>query len=528
MSERFVHVKRVVIPMLTALVLVAQMDVASAAGMEPTDLATLANSGQVVEVVAASGFNQETPDAISMAAPQVAPKVVATLTTKPTPTQASEAKARGEQLDLSTVDVSQFKDWDPNQWWATSGGMKYAVGMGYLVGRGTPGSLEVAAGANVTQAEFITVLTRMCLPSETIQAYAQATLDEYKADMRAEAQQTAPTATLTDQELEARYAQDPDLTWFERQGIRKAADELGLTGAGISSRPTETDCTRAQMARLLANTMKIRGEDTSKINKTRAVNKLTDHHLFDRQGAPYLSYGNDIGIVVGAGLIKGDEHSSFNPGKTMTRGEMAEVVYRLDNPRTANNSTPRDEVLSSTGLGNGQGNIPEVPPSIVEHAPTEEAITIDMRTPTTPHRAPKEGDTVIRPDGTQVVLARDPATGVLGFGQNVGPYLGTDCSKGKGTVGGVVEVNAWVMAAQHNGIWTDPLAAGWYRGCDVPGYEYTYLWTGEWDAIQEATSPNRKGIQGTAGQRDETGLWHYSENLEQWIWDGPGQESPYQ
>ncbi len=231
-----------------------------------------------------------------------------------------------------------------------------------------------------------------------------------------------------------------------------------------------------------------------------------------------------VGALAAADIMKGTSDSTLTPQGPCTVEQSILLVYRLYQRVTANNSTPRDEVLSDIGLGGGQGTIPEVPPSIVEHAPKEEPITIDMRTPSTPHRAPKEGDTIIRPDGTQVILARDPATGVLGWGQNVGPYLGTDCSKGKGTVGGVVEVNAWVMAAQHNGIWTDPLAAGWYRGCDVPGYEYTYLWTGEWDAVKKATRPSGTG---TEGQADSTGLW-VCDFEGDWIWQGPGQESPYQ
>ncbi len=431
------------------------------------------------------------------------PTVASASQVSATPITYEQAQAKGEAVNLEAVDVSQFKDWDASQWWAKSGGVRYAIGMGYIVGRAGP---TVAPYAPVTEAEFVTVLVRACLNQSDIAKYKAQALEEYKQDQRDNAAVEETTAP-TDAEMEYSF-EHGGVNWYVAGGYYNAGKALGIVNGTMNSNATDITCTRAQMASLLVRAMRARGEDTSTIDTGKAMGKMNDRALYSFQSGAYSGYGQDIGIAIGTGLIAGDENRNFNPGATMTRSEMAEVILRLDNPKM-NGAYPRDYAKESvgveqgTGTGTGEGIV----------TPISEAITIDMRNPGS-HREPREGDTIIRPDGTSVILKRDPETGVLGWGQNVGCYLGTYLQ----AEDMVIKENTRVFGSMLEGSVEEKLVGGVYQKCDIPGYEYSYHWYSEWERIKDATYPDYKGQD---GEISENQLWVYDYTMGGWCWRGP-------
>lgn len=118
-------------------------------------------------------------------------------------------------------------------------------------------------------------------------------------------------------------------------------------------------------------------------------------------------YKDYVASVVNAGLIKGDEHQNFNGSKSLTRAETAVIIKGLGGGTTteeAKKPTPVDE----QGL---QLTDPSKP--MVWREKMERKYV----------RQPKEGDVVIKADGTRVTLKLG-AAGVLGVGQNVDIYSG--------------------------------------------------------------------------------------------------------
>ncbi len=126
----------------------------------------------------------------------------------------------------------------------------------------------------------------------------------------------------------------------------------------------------------------------------------------------YDEIGNDYkGFAVIAyltGLLGGvDDTGRFAPKDTLTRAEGATVLYRIvRKDKRLDNFTVKDDEQTNTGE------------------------TVDLSQPITIHegqertnRLAKEGDIVIKADGTQVVLKKGPH-GVLGEGQGVAPDLG--------------------------------------------------------------------------------------------------------
>lgn len=488
MSKSFTRIRRVVVPMLTALVILSQTAPAAFA-MSADDVASLAATNQQVEII------QNMPDnnaAVNLSA----------------------AGASYTVLANNTNIMDQFSDWNKEQggWWFGRESVVFSVTKGYITGKEANGEKFVAGSDTITTGEFVTVLTRMCLDSAKLSQYqadsakAEATkAAEHKAQWIADQQtQDAFDGKTVRSEAELGALYDSSSAKYASHwsaGYMYAAEQSGLlTGTGLTAGDASNKCTRANMAKLLVNALKARGEDVTKANVTKAVAAMSDTLDIQSSGA-----SQEIGTAIAMGLIAGDNNKAFNPSGTMDRASACEIFQRLDNP-----SGQREAVIKQVGLdgsntsinGGGGGNQTVSGP-----------ITIDMRDTSTSHREPREGDTIIRPDGSSVVLKRDATTGVLGYGQNVGAWLNTK------TQFGAVSENAWTDAVTQG--WSDQLAMGSYMKSPIAGQESTYHWTNEWAAIMKSTSPNRAGIKGTEGQVDSTGLWVYRNVLGSWEWQGP-------
>lgn len=117
-------------------------------------------------------------------------------------------------------------------------------------------------------------------------------------------------------------------------------------------------------------------------------------------------YKDYVANAVNAGLIKGDEFQNFNGSKSLTRAETAVIIKGL-------------------GGGTQEAKKPE---------PVADEQGLQLTDPSKPMvwrekmerkyvRQPKEGDVVIKADGTRVTLKLG-AAGVLGAGQGVDIYSG--------------------------------------------------------------------------------------------------------
>lgn len=336
---------------------------------------------------------------------------------------AAEAKAAGEQLDLGSVSIAGLVDWDSSQWWASRDSVKYAIGRGYVNGRKVDGGAEFAGSSPVTHNEFAAVLVRMCVKPENIEACRKEALAQWARFKGLDASKP---------ETDKRFRETEH--WMVAAGYVQAAEKYTIESVTMLGEGGDKPCTRQEMARLICNALRVRGEDNRAINGLEAVKALTDY------GSIMSGRRNDVGIAVGYGIIAGDNAGQFKASETMDRASMCEIIYRLDNPKMSDGMTPRDKVIN-----NMFGDRSQVPndPAYDVNDPTHEVskamresgietdlriiepITIDMRTPEVGHRCPYAGDTVIRPDGTSVVLEFDEKYGILGWGQNCDPWTGT-------------------------------------------------------------------------------------------------------
>ena len=118
-------------------------------------------------------------------------------------------------------------------------------------------------------------------------------------------------------------------------------------------------------------------------------------------------YKDYVANTVNAGLIKGDEHQNFNGSQSLTRAETAVIIKGLGGGTTEEAKKPTP-VADEKGLQLTDPTRPMIWREKMERKYV---------------RQPKEGDVVIKADGTRVTLKLG-AAGVLGAGQGVDPYTG--------------------------------------------------------------------------------------------------------
>lgn len=120
-------------------------------------------------------------------------------------------------------------------------------------------------------------------------------------------------------------------------------------------------------------------------------------------------YKDYVASVVNAGLIKGDEHQNFNGSKSLTRAETAVIIRGL-----GGEVKPLDEAKKPEPVADEQGlQLTDPSKPMVWREKMERKYV----------RQPKEGDVIIKADGTRVTLKLG-AAGVLGAGQGIDIYSG--------------------------------------------------------------------------------------------------------
>ncbi len=139
-------------------------------------------------------------------------------------------------------------------------------------------------------------------------------------------------------------------------------------------------------------------------NQTPNTTAPTNIKDFNSIPAEYKDY---VASTVNAGLIKGDEFQNFNGSKSLTRAETAVIIKGLGGGTTEETKKPTP-VADEKGLQLTDPSKPMVWKEKMERKYV---------------RQPREGDVIIKADGTRVTLKLG-AAGVLGAGQNVDIYSG--------------------------------------------------------------------------------------------------------
>lgn len=140
--------------------------------------------------------------------------------------------------------------------------------------------------------------------------------------------------------------------------------------------------------------------------KNQKIDTTTPASIKDFDSIPN-EYKDLVASVVNAGLIKGDEHQNFNGAKSLTRAKTAVIIKGLGGGTTEETKKPTP-VADEKGLQLTDASKPMVWREKMERKYV---------------RQPKEGDIVIKADGTRVTLKLG-AAGVLGAGQGVDIYSG--------------------------------------------------------------------------------------------------------
>lgn len=177
----------------------------------------------------------------------------------------------------------------------------------------------------------------------------------------------------------------------------KAIEKGIITENEMSRSEMDAPIRREEMTMIMVRCVEGKGESLYG-NATGVTRTLGDYYKTGEYYRTYLikAYSN--------GLIAGKPGNLFDPQGSATRAEAATVLYRIENKDAR--VKPAYKPVSSGG-------------TVVDvNAP----ITITEGAERT-NRLAREGDTVIKADGSSVVLKKGP-NGVLGEGQGVAPDLG--------------------------------------------------------------------------------------------------------
>ena len=171
-----------------------------------------------------------------------------------------------------------------------------------------------------------------------------------------------------------------------------------------------------------------------------------------------------------------ENHSlTFTPRGVLTRGQAATVLYRLITPEN-------------------RGTVDYTMP----------VYSTEIRDPQTwvegeKHAYPKAGDTVIKADGTKVVLK--VSNGILGFGQGVDIITGATSP-----------INGYVFV-EGNASWYDQTP---FVKCPITGEMYSRT---QWVEIERITWPT--GLVGEYDGEVYNTYYKWSEQEQYWNWIGP-------
>lgn len=223
-------------------------------------------------------------------------------------------------------------------------------------------------------------------------------------------------------------------------------------------------CTRQEMAMIMVRALKDNGETANRLVST---SKIADWNSIGTYYRNYVREAYSMGLLAGV-----NTKGTFNPQGTLTRAEAATVAYRMIEKSTR--STPNFDVVESTIVNGHQ--------EFVEGSR---------------HNQCKEGDVVIKADGTRVVLEK--RWGILGAGQGVDIWTGVVTPAG-------VELHVGSNCSDGSPILMDS------RGETHTGME--------WDTLREQAHPSREGHK-TGYDGEVYNIWFTYYDGFGWSYGGP-------
>ena len=341
-------------------------------------------------------------------------------------------------------EVKSFSDVDKTHW-AYDAIMDMAINRGMINGTTSPDANGVGKyepNASMTRAQFVTIVTRYLYPDEL-----------------------------------AAFEKAPDDPWFMGNYVVAIQEGL-LNKSDFALSEMGQPMTRQEMAMVLVRAMAETGENTD-------IQVVKDSRIpdYNQIGTKYREF---VKIAYTKGLINGtDSAGTFNPKGTLNRAQAATVIYRLLEEGTRKPIDVKEESNNQQEQDNG-GDVQPSGYSWVEGQAHD--------------RIPQVGDTVIKADGTKVVLKIGPG-GVLGAGQGVDIYTGYTAN------GRTLKEGMSAISVTGDGT---PLVYNAYSG-----EMHTQT---QWNLIEGATYPGN-GTKGTHGEIRNY-WWQWSDIFMRWAFIG--------
>ncbi len=283
---------------------------------------------------------------------------------------------------------------------------------------------------------------------------------------------TAVRAIGKDSEAKGYQANAPEGSSWS-YGYYKVAEKYGITQKGQFNKDKatrETPMTRAEMAYVVTNAMKFNGESAEKIVPMANIPDLNQCG----------SYMNAVQFAYSMGVLMGvSDDGTFNPNGTLTRAQAATVVVRMV-----------DKDYRGT-------------PDFEEHK-QETPQGVQVFNEGSPHNPVKEGDIVIKADGTRVTLQ---AT-TLSNGQVIyGLFQGVDCITG-------------TIPNPASGVQAKVGDNGWYQGDKttfIKSAKTGEVFTAQqWNQIKKDCMPTGKGSY-DGEERNTYFVW--DEVFQDWVFE---------
>ena len=353
-------------------------------------------------------------------------------------------------------DLKSFSDVKTTHW--AHNAIMDMVEMGLFAGTTTPvnGVGTFSPDTLMTRAQFVTVVTRYLYN------------DELKA-------------------MQNEYG-EPSY-WFE-YNYDVAIENGILKESEFSVESMSTPMTRQEMAMVLVRAAAEVGDHAQKLIPTQ---RIAD---YEKVGSYYKNYVREcysMGMICGK-----DDKGTFDPGGVLTRAQAATVLYRLvraDNRMEVDFSVPQAQVqqqATSTTINQGQAT----------------------------SRPAKAGDTIVKADGSKVVLKVGP-NGVLGEGQGVAPDANLSVAKATSASSNFNKNDVFTYDRTKTGVLTDSL------GKDLMNQKYMVNattgeghWGNEWNAIRKNyPAPQANGTYEGQVSSDPYSLYVW-DGMVGWIFNG--------
>ena len=357
--------------------------------------------------------------------------------------------------------VNSFWDVKPTDWYYTQ--VQAMVQRGLFAGKGPidNGVGTFAPNDTMTKAEFVTVVARMFYKDDEINNFSS-----------------------------------NGSVWWDK--YYNACVSKGIFSEYEMVYDTmEQGMSREEMSFVAINALrKIEGKSNRTYLMTNAKSVIPDYNQVSKHLQSFVIQAYADGLLCGT-----DQAGTFAPKATLTRAEASTVLYRIVE---SDARTPNKDLYSSNNNGGGTNY------QYAEN--TASPITIEEGKVTL-RRLAKEGDTVIKADGTKVVLKKGP-NGILGEGQGVAADLGATTISGMSLEYTVTDYNK-VKISFRSGIHFEDST-----GTQVTNQQYFVNgitgeghWAKEWQALTK-TKPSVDGAFNYQISEDKNFYW--SNGLGEW------------